>query len=158
MRLLGSVLAVYVAAVVIYMAGASWKGMSADGVERDAANLSRTYTNALQFKAQLQILQNRQALKFASLDCWKTTAELLPEGITVQNLEFRDGKHLNLSGVAPGDQGNLVTDFNEALRKATLGDHRMFETVEPPSVKLNPGGATLSWNFSADLANAEEER
>ena len=35
-----------------------------------------------QLKAQLDILQNRQALKYASLDCWRKTAELLPDGVT----------------------------------------------------------------------------
>jgi hypothetical protein len=156
MRGLGAVFVVYLVGVMVYMAGASWVGMKADDLENHMHGLAHEYTNTLQIKAQVEILQNRQALKFASLDCWRTTAELLPSGITLGSLEFRDGKTLNLSGTAPGDGNATLTDFNEAMRKATLHDQQMFERVELPSVRLNPGGQTLSWSFSAVLANAEE--
>src|SRR6202012_3567503 len=98
MRGVGAVLGAYIVGVIIYLAGASIQNFRAESLAGDVASRSRAYTNALQFKAQLEILQNRQALKFASLDCWKKTAELLPEGITVQNLDFKDGKHYSLSG------------------------------------------------------------
>lgn len=157
MRGLGAIVVAYLIWVVIYMAGAQWVGMKADDVEGRMRSLSREYTNTLQIKAQVDILQNRQALKFASLDCWKTTAELLPDGITIGSLEFRDGKTLNLSGTAPGDGNGRLTDFNEALRKKILPNGQpMFENVTLPTVRLNPGGASLSWSFNAVLANAEE--
>ena len=133
-------------------------GMQADQKENDMHKLAREYTNTIQIKAQVDILENRQLLKFASLDCWRKTAELLPAGITVGSLEFRDGKTLNLSGTAPGEGNGLLTDFNEAMRKATLNDGPMFEKVELPNVRLNPGGQTLTWSFSAVLANAEESQ
>ena len=158
MRALGAGLVVYLLGVVIYLAGSSVQGFRAETLDSQVASMSRVYTNTLQLKAQLEILQNRQALKFASLDCWKTTAELLPMGVTVGTLELHDGKHFSLSGIAPADQGGLVTDFNEAIRKATLQDKPMFERVDPPSVKLNPGGINLSWSFAGDLANAEETK
>ena len=131
--------------------------MAADQAESEKNGLARQYTNTLSLKAQLAILQNREALKFASLDCWKTTAELLPEGVTVDSMEFKDGKHFCLSGVAPGDRGDLVTDFNEALRKATLNNQLMFEQLDAPGQRLNPGGATLTWSFCGTLARAEEQ-
>jgi hypothetical protein len=157
MRGLGTVLAIYVAGVMIYLAGAAVQNYRAETLVADVSSRSRAYTNVLQLKAQLEILKNRQALKFASLDCWKKTAELLPENITVGTLEFKDGKHYSLSGVAPGDQGPQLTDFNEALRKATLPDgQQMFENLSLPTIRLNPGGSTLSWSFGGDLAHAEE--
>ena len=156
MRGLGAVLAVYVLGVMVYLAGAGWQGMRTEQAVGSLANLSRTYTNALQLKAKLDILQNRQALKFASLDCWKITAENLPVNITVQTFEFKDGKHLTLSGVAPDEQRTDVTDFNEALRKATLNDLPLFDKLEPPQMKLTPDRANVSWSFSGDLARAEE--
>lgn len=157
MRLVGALAMIYIAGVMIYMAASSWQGMSADDKERQARGLGQQYTNTLQIKAQVEILQNRQALKFASLDCWKTTAELQPAEITLGSLDFKDGKHLSLSGTASADANGQLTDFNEALRKKTKenGDP-LFERVDLPSVRLNPGGATLSWSFSAVLANAEE--
>ena len=158
MRGLGALFVVYIVGVLVYWVGASWVGMQADQKEANMHKLARDYTNTLQYKAQVDILQNRQLLKFASLDCWKTTAELLPAGITLGSLEFRDGKTLNLSGTAPGDGNGLLTDFNEAMRKATLHDHPMFERVELPNVRLNAGGQSLTWSFSATLANAEESQ
>jgi hypothetical protein len=156
MRGLGAVLMVYVVAVVVYMAGAQWVGMQADSAETRMKSLAREYTNTLQIKTQVEILQNRQALKFASLDCWKKTAELLPVGITLGSMDLRDGKTLSLSGSAPAEGNTSLTDFNEAMRKATLNGQPMFERVDLPTVRLNPGGASLSWGFSAVLANAEE--
>jgi hypothetical protein len=156
MKGLGVVLGLYIAGVAVYWAGATWQGFHADTVTSEMSNLSRSYTNTMQLKAQLEVLQNRQALKFASLDCWKVSAEFLPEGVTIQNLDFKDGKEFSLSGIAPGDSGGLITDFNEALRKATLNDQPMFEELTIPSQKLNPGGSTLTWSFSGKLARAEE--
>jgi hypothetical protein len=156
MRGLGAVLVVYLAGVIIYLGGAAVESYRAESLVAEVSGRSHAYTNVLQLKAQLEILQNRQALKFASLACWEKTAELLPENISIGTLEFKDGKHYSLSGVAPGDQSEQLTDFNDALRKATLNGQPMFETLTLPTVKLNPGGATLSWSFSGDLAHAEE--
>jgi len=47
--------------------------------------------------------------------------------ITVQTMEFKDGKHFSLSGVAPAEQRSQVTDFYERLRKATLHDQLMLK-------------------------------
>ncbi|HEX3797698.1 MAG TPA: hypothetical protein VH413_03270 [Verrucomicrobiae bacterium] len=158
MRGLGVVLAAYLGGVTIYLAGAAVQSYRAETLVEEVSSHSRAYTNVLQLKAQLGILQNRQALKFASLDCWKKTAELLPENISIGTLEFKDGKHYSLSGTAQADQSGALTDFNEALRKATLDGEPMFETLSLPQIKLNPGGATLSWSFNGDLARAEEAK
>ena len=158
MRGLGAVLVVYLAGVMIYLGGAGVQSYRTEGVTGEMAGLSRSYTNTLQLKAQLEILQNRQALKFASLDCWKVTAELLPESIAVQTIEFKDGKHFSLSGTAPSDKGGQLTDFNEALRKAMLNGQSMFDSIGIPVVKLDPSGTQLSWSFAGELARAEEVR
>ncbi|MDB6122241.1 MAG: Fimbrial assembly family protein [Pedosphaera sp.] len=156
MRGLFAILALYVIGAVIYLAGAGVQSYRAGRVEGEVKGISKNYTNVLQMKAKLQILQDRQALKFAALDCWKTVAELLPENLTLQQMDFKNGKILRLNGAAP--EGNLVTDFNESLRKVKLknSSQLMFDKVELPIVKLNPGGGSVSWNFTAELARAEE--
>jgi len=156
MRSLGVAMAAYVAWLLIYMGGASWQSLSTQTAVDQTASLSHEYTNTLKIKAQLEILQNRQALKFASLDCWRVTAELLPEGVTVGTLEFKDGKQYSLSGSAPADKSPDITDFNAALRKATLNGQLMFDNLSTPLVKLNPGGNTVSWSFNGELARAED--
>lgn len=155
MRGLFTVLAVYIFGVMLYFVGKSFMDYKADNTEIRMSSMSQNYTNTLKLKAQLEILQNRQALKFASLDCWKATAELLPDGVTIQSMDFRDGKHLSLSGGASSDKGALVTDFNDALRKYTTSNGQLlFETLEIPTQRLSGGG--LTWGFSGDLARAEE--
>ena len=100
------------------------------GVERDMRNLSGQYTNVLKLKAKVQILEDRQALKNAALDSWKITAELLPEGVTIQSLELKNGKSFSLFGNAPRDAVGAVNDFNDAMRKATLGSRPFFSKME----------------------------
>ena len=158
-RGLGSLLAVYVLGVVIYFAALEVQDYRTGKVETAVRGLSTTYTNTLQMRAKMEVLQTRQALKYASLDCWKATAELLPESLTLQTLEF-DGekKTLRISGSAPADQGNQVLSFSEAMKKASLPDGQLlFENVEVPARTLNPDRATLNWHFSCDLRRGETQ-
>lgn len=155
MRGVGSAIIGYLAAVMIYMAVASLQNMRADGVERDMHNLSGQYTNTLQLKAKVQILQDRQDLKNAALDAWKITAELLPEGLTIQSLELKNGKSFTLFGNAPRDADGAVNDFNDAMRKAAGKDGKpFFSSMEVALTHIN--GNNLTWSFSGELARAEE--
>lgn len=151
-----AVIAVYMIGVLIYFAMWGVQSYRTDGVEQLARQQNREYTNVMQLKARMQVLQDRQALKFAFLDAWRTTAELLPADVTLQDFDFKNGRTLSWNGIAPADRSKLVTDFNEQLRKRTdTNGLRIFETVEPPISKLNPGGGTVSWSFSAELARGE---
>ncbi len=149
-----AVLAIYGFLVLIYFAVLQVQDYRTDKVTEQVNGLSRNYTNTLQLKDQLDLLQDRENLKFASLDCWKTTAELLPESVTLNSLEFRNGKTLVLNGTAPADQRSLITDFNEALRKHTKDGKPFFEKVDPPTQKLINN--TITWYFNADVARAED--
>jgi hypothetical protein len=154
---LGAVLAVYGAAVLIYFAFLGVQVYRTDSVQADVNQLSASYTNTLQLKARLQVLQDRQALKYASLDCWKVVAEELPESLTLQGLDFKNGKTLALSGVAPADQANLITDFTEHLQKKTVNGQPFFASVDSAPWQRNPGGSTITWNIHAELAHGEGE-
>jgi hypothetical protein len=156
LRGLGAVLGIYLVGVLIYFAVLGVQTYRTQSVEAEVKGMSLSYTNALQAKAKLQVLQDREALKFAFLNCWRTTAELLPESLTLTTFDFRGGKTLNLNGTAPADQSKRVTDFNEAMRKAMPGGQPLFEKVELPVSKLS-GGGTVTWSFSADLARGENQ-
>lgn len=149
-----AVLGIYAFLVMIYFVGVQIQGYRTGEVNKQVAKLAPDYTNTLQLKAKLEVLQEREALKFASLDCWKYTAEFLPESVTLNSLEFRNGKTLALNGTAPADQRSLITDFNEAMRKATKDGKPFFEKVDPPSQKLLNG--SITWYFNAELARSEE--
>jgi hypothetical protein len=155
-RGLTAVLGVYILVVFGYAAAVQWQGMELGSKQREVSQLSLQYTNTLQLKARLGVLENRQALKFAALDCLRATAELLPESLTLSQFDFRNGKTMVLHGTAPPDEAKLVTDFNEGLHKVTRPTGELlFEKIEPPVSGVAPGGGSLSWSFSADLARGE---
>jgi hypothetical protein len=150
MKSMGTVLAAWAMIVMGYFAALTFQNMKADGLDRQVGGVYGSYTNALRAKAQLQILQDRSALKYASLDCWKATAELLPEGFTVRSLDFRNGK-LSVEGVAPVDAAREVTAFVHELEKATLRDGQLvFSKVNGKGTRIE--GANLAWGFTADVA------
>lgn len=155
MRGVGAVIVGYLAMVMVYMAIASWKGMQADNMDQQMHNLSGQYTNVLKLKDKVQILQDRQDLKNAALDAWKITAELLPEGLTIQSLELKNGKSFSVFGSAPRDADNTVNDFNDAMRKATINGRPFFASMEVALTHVN--GNNLSWSFNGELARAGGE-
>ena len=91
------------------------------------ADLGPTYTNAIQLRDRFKVLKDRQELKFAALDCWKTVAELLPDGVTLEGYNFSDGKKLTLSGSAPADQVKRLLDFDADIRKAAVNGQPLFD-------------------------------
>jgi hypothetical protein len=124
------------------------------GIEKQVADLAPSYTNAMQLKAKLTVLQDRQDLKFAALDCWQKVAELMPEGLTLDGFGLSEGKKLVLNGTAPADQVSQINEFESKLRKVVFrSDQPMFDpnAGEHFVWHANPGGSTVSWNFSLIL-------
>jgi hypothetical protein len=156
MRGLGTVLALYVAAVMIYFPALTFQNSKADNLDVQAHAMSVQYTNTLKLKKQLQILQDRQDLKYASLDCWRIAAELLPDGFTVESMEFRNGKSFSLHGSAPADQGRQVAEFGDALRKYKLDGELVFSDMQSQGTHIV--GNNLDWGYVGELARAEEAR
>ena len=154
MRGVGAVIVGYLAAVMIYMAVASVQNYRADNVELEMRNLSGAYTNTLQLKAKVQILQDRKDLKNVALDTWKITAELLPEGLTIQSLELKNGKSFNVFGSAPREGQTAVDDFNDAMRKIPKDGHPFFSKMDIALTHTGPGG--VNWSFGGDVARAED--
>ena len=146
----------YAIGVVIYFCATAVLGYQTGKVERQAAAISGSFTNALQLKARYEVLKERQDLKYAALDCWKLVADKLPEGISLQRFSFGDGRKLTLSGMVAQDQLSQITDFYDALRKATLNGQPMFKTTEGESLSSRLTGNQVSWNFSLELRHASE--
>src|SRR5262249_7964640 len=117
-KALMTALMVYVAGVVIYFAALQVLKFQANKMDEQLASIGGSYTNAIQIKERYRIMKERQDLKYAALDSWKTTAELLPQGATLESLDFRDGAKLALRGTAPTGSAVEVDKFNEAMRKA----------------------------------------
>jgi hypothetical protein len=156
MRSLVTVAALYIMGVLFYFGMLYVFEMKNDTVKKDLANMGPNYTNSLRDVEQIRILKDREALKYAALDCWKSVAENLPDSMTVDNLYFQRGK-LELSGTVIAENQEEVGNFNEALRTATAPNNHevLFAEVSPPSIRLS--GTKGEWRFNCTLKGGENQ-
>jgi len=145
----------YAIGVAVYFCATGVLAYRTQGVERQVAALSGSYTNVMELKARFDVLKERQDLKYAALDCWKVVAERLPTNVALQRFSFADGQKLLLSGTAAADQVNAIFDFNTAMQKATNNSRPMFNPGggEPANPRITGNKAT--WNFSLQLQHTE---
>jgi hypothetical protein len=148
----------YAIGVVIYFCATWVLGYQTGKVEQQVAGISGSYTNTLQLKAKCEVLQERQDLKFAALDCWKLVAEQLPAGVSLQRFSFGDGRQLTLGGVVTPDQITPITDFYDALRKAQVGNQPMFVINGGDPLSYRQNGNQVTWNFSLQLRRTEDDK
>jgi hypothetical protein len=158
MRSLGAIVAVYTVAVVIYLLVLGFANWRTGRVENQVQALGGEYTNTMRLEAKLDVLKDREALKFAALDSWKSVADNLPEALQLEGFTFSDGRRLSLNGSAPSGADKAILDFNDELRRArsTRDNQLLFDPkrTEPPNYRSGPGG-TLTWNFSFELNRGE---
>lgn len=157
MRGLGAVLVCYMAGVLVYFAAlgvADWRYRS---VEKQVRELGPAYTNALDAKATFEVLNDLHELKYAALDCWKLTAELIPKGVELDGLNFSEGAKLTLSGSATESVVGELIDFSDALRNIKVDGKPVFrpEAGEQLNYKKSPRGNDVSWNFTLVLKRSE---
>ncbi len=157
MRGLLAIGAVYLVGLAIYFGALTVLNYRYNGVANKVTNLGRSYTNAINLKTRYDVLKDRQELRSAALDCWKVTAELLPEDVTLAGLDLKGGRTLTLNGVAPSDKVGLVTDFYEVMRKTVVNGRPMFDKEKgiTPNYRQNPDGKTVTWSFNCELLRAE---
>lgn len=149
----------YAVAVMVYFCATYLLSNQTVKVEQQVAQLSASYTNVLQLKARYEVLKQREQLTYAALDCWKITAENLPEGLTLQRSSFANGQKLTLSGVCGQDQIGLVSNpgkFYDAMRRAKLNGQDMFDSAAVDPLALSPNGNSITWRFTLQLKHTEE--
>jgi hypothetical protein len=151
MRGLGAVIALYIAGVFVYMIALQVLSYKTTRVHNEVAGLSTTYTNVLRLKERVQVLQEQLNLKYAALDCFKVTSELLPADFSLINLQFGRGGTLQVVGTAPSGQEQTVIDYNESMRNATVNGERLFKEVSPPEFPSRAGAQVVNWNFHCTL-------
>ena len=156
MRGLGAIVALYLVGVMVYFARLQWELFRTHAVEQTVAEIGPSYTNSIELRDRFRVLKDRQELKYAALDCWKTVAELLPDGVTLDGYNFSDGKKLTLSGTAPGDQVKRLLDFDADIRKAAVNGQPLFDPNAGDHVtyRSGPGGA-VSWSCVLELKRSE---
>jgi hypothetical protein len=157
MRSVGAAIVVYLLGVVIYIGLLQWRDYGVSDIETQARGLSRDYTNALQLKARVQVMQDQLNLQFAALRCYRAVAENLPEGLTIESMSFQRGKTLLVYGIGDKSSQAALTEFSDKLRRYAVDDQPLFGKVNTPQWQLKPGTDTLSFNFQCELKNAESE-
>jgi hypothetical protein len=156
LRSLVSILALYVMGVLFYFGMLYVFQMKATTVKKDLANMGPDYTNSERDIAQIHILEDREKLKFAALNCWKAVAENLPDSMTVDDMYFQRGK-LELRGTVVSENQEDVGNFNEALRTATDPIHHeeLFADVSPPMIRIGSGKG--EWSFNCTIKGNDEQ-
>jgi hypothetical protein len=152
----------YAIGVVIYFCATGLLAVQTHKVEQAVADISGSYTNAIQLKARYGVLKERQELKYAALDCWKVIAEQLPEGISLQRFSFAGGSKLSLNGTCEPGQIGLITEkggFYDSVRKAKLNGQPMFSPDPNNGEQLiyRQYGNKVTWNFGLELQRTEAE-
>jgi hypothetical protein len=147
----------YAVSLVIYFCAVAVLGYRTGNVESQVAAMGGSYTNSLQLSAQYKVLTEREQLKYAALDCWKTVADQLPQTVTLQRFSFADGQKLSLSGTAPQDQINTLIDFNEAMQKLKVNGQFVFDQQNVQAINPRLSGNVESWSLGLQLLHTEAE-
>jgi hypothetical protein len=158
MRLLGAVVMLYVFGVVVYFGFVQYAKFRYSGVQNQVVMLGPTYTNTIQMRERLRVLQDTLELQYAALECYKSVAETLPTELTLKSINFDRGRKVTFFGTASVEDRSKVLDFNAALMKHTAGtkNQLLYARVNPPSLpSTQPGQTVLSWNFSCDLKRTD---
>ncbi len=158
MRALGTVVAVYIFGVIVYMAALQFYTFQDSRLKTQIAGIANTYTNVLRLKERVGVMEEQLNMKYAALDCWKVASELLPEEFNLGNLVLgQRGRVLRLDGTAPPDQREKVIEYNDAIRKAEANGKPLFKDVSPPNMNSRSGAQTINWNFDCRLNVSEAE-
>jgi hypothetical protein len=147
-----AVFGIYAVGLAIYFVALAVFSHLTGRVEGQAVAISQTYTNSLQLKEMLGVLEQRETLKFGALDCWEAVAETMPTGLQLELLNFNDGRTISLRGSAPKDQVTGITDFYDNLRRWKKGNKPMFDTANSDGYRSQVTGAdSVGWSFELEL-------
>jgi hypothetical protein len=156
MRSLVTVVALYIMGVLFYFGMLYVFELKNEAVKKDLANMGPAYTNSQRDIEQIKILKEREMLKYAALDCWKSVAENLPDSMTVDNLYFQKGR-LELRGTVVAIDQEDVGNFNEALRTVTDPNYHevLFADVSPPTIQVRNNKG--DWSFNCTLKGGQNQ-
>ena len=156
MRGLAALGVLYFIGVAIYFGALEVVKFNKGRVDDQVKGMTGSYTNALQMKARIQVLQEQADLKYAALDAWKAVTENLPQELTLQGLNFSRSGKVTISGF--GSEDVKVVDFIEALGKVSQNNRPLFGKVAQQSLQVRPGALgprTVFWGLDCQLQTTE---
>src|SRR5439155_25152135 len=106
------------------------------------AELGVKYTNTIQIKENVRVLQDQVDLQFAALNCYKAVADFLPTELTLESINFDHGKKLALFGSGTADDRQKVIDFVDRMREVEVGPdgrrQKLFKTLDLQRIDTPP--------------------
>jgi hypothetical protein len=157
MRGLFAVIGLYVVGVAIYLVAVQFLSFKTEKFEAQVKEQGPSYTNSLQLIAKHDVLKQRQELKYAALDCYLLAAANLPDTLSLESLNFSDGKRVGFAGTGPAGAAGDALSFWEAMGKAEIEQKKFFKTASPSEgYRADTQGGTLRWNFALDLSHTED--
>ncbi len=150
---LGNVGITYLFFVFCYFAVLKYQEHQLDDTRAEAVSLGKTYTNTLQLKERITVIQGQIDLRFAALNAWRAAVERLPESMTLSRLNFDKGRTLKLLGTVPAENIPDVTRFNSELKKVMIDGQPLFASVTPANIRSQAGPS--AWDFEAVLRRSE---
>ena len=75
--------------------------------------------------------------------------------MTLDSMNFSEGRRLNLDGTSPGDQTDQLYAFEGEMRKATIRGEPLFDPNKGESIQFRVQGATAMWHLSLELTRSE---
>lgn len=155
MRTLGAIVVLYVIGVLCYLGGVQYTGYRLGSVQDELATLGPTYTNTVQIREKLKVLQDTLELQYAALESYLSVAKTLPPELTLNNINFERGRKVTFFGTYAPEERAKVLEFNNALINYTVKTQRFFAKVNSPSMGQAQPGQPASWNFSCDLKRTD---
>ena len=159
MRTLLAIGGLYTVGVAIYLIALWFFNFSTTSIESKADGLALDYTNAVQVKMRLNLLRDRQELKYAGLDCYNATARLLPDNVTLDSMNFSEGRRLRLSGTAPESAYQRMLDFDRDMRHYSKpgSEEPLFDPTKGENLQWRAPGPTATWSVGFELKRSEAE-
>jgi hypothetical protein len=80
---------------------------------------------------------------------------LLRENMTLDSLNFSEGRRLTLAGTAPSDQADQLYVFESEMRKASVRGQPLFDPNKGEGIQFRVQGAVANWTLSLELKRSE---
>ncbi len=159
MRGIGAVILCYMLLVGVYFGWLETLKMEKRELLAQVILLEPDFKEAQALDARLGVQKLQIGLRYAALDGWLAVSETIPDGLVLNSFRFVDGSEFSLSGTAPLDEIEKVTDFNQILSEYEVEGKQIFRKVTPPTFRQinNQTASIMDWSFTAELGDLGKE-
>ena len=155
MSFIGAVVVLYIVGVLVYFGFVQVASYRHGNIQDQIVGLGPTYTNTVQLRERLKVLQDTLELQYAALDCYKSAADTMPSELTLNSMTFERGRKVTFFGTAGSEDWGRINEFNSKLLDYAARGQKLFSKVNPPNSILAPGQSARNWNFSCDLKRTD---